>query len=148
MEYLTTHDLVWINNSITGGASPYNYVTLESAMAGQYSYGQSQDVPAQAANLLSRLLFNRPFQTGNQRTALVATLAFLKANGYQTRVSDEQAAQIIQDVMTHTLTPTQAIADLAEPAGEALRDTTLRKLIMFECNTHPQALTLLAAGDQ
>ena len=117
-------------------------------MAGQYSYGQSQDVPTQAANLLSRLLFNRPFQTGNLRTALVATLTFLNANGYVARISDVEAAQIVQYVEAHKLTPEQAIANLAAPAAEAFTGTSLRKLIAFECNTHAQALTLLAAGDQ
>ena len=29
MEYLTAHDLVWINEVVTGRVQPYNYVTLE-----------------------------------------------------------------------------------------------------------------------
>ena len=50
IEYLTTHDLVWINQTITGKVPSYDYVTLEAAMAGQYSYGESQNVAQQAAN--------------------------------------------------------------------------------------------------
>ena len=84
MEYLTTHDLVWINSTITGKVNAYNYVTLEAAMAGQYSYGDSHNVVPQAANLLDRLLCTRPFSEGNIRTAFIATLSFINANGYAT----------------------------------------------------------------
>ena len=65
MEYLTTHDLVWINSSITGSTNTYNYITLEAAMAGQYSYGASSNVTAQAATLLRKILDTKPFTEGN-----------------------------------------------------------------------------------
>ena len=44
MEYLTVHDLVWINNTVTGEVNPYDYVTLEACMAAQYRYGNSQEI--------------------------------------------------------------------------------------------------------
>jgi len=148
MEYLTTHDLVWINTTITGSAEPYNYVTLEAAMAGQYSYGDSRDVPAQAANLFSSLLFRAPFASGNIRTALVAVLSFLNANGYSTRVTDEEAVGIVQAVAHRQTNPAQAIVDLCAPANQAAPGVaSLRKLIAMECNTHREALELLAVGD-
>ena len=148
MEYLTTHDIVWINSSITGGTSPFNYVTLEAAMAGQYSYGQSQDVPGQAANLLARLVLNAPFQGGNLRTALVATLSFLNANGYATRVADSEAAELVSAVAQRTLTASEAVSRLSTPSAAAVTSVnSLRKLIALECNTHSEALALLAGSD-
>ena len=148
MEYLTTHDIVWINNIITGTTQPYNYVTLEAAMAGQYSYGLSQDVPSQAATLLKNLLFRAPFQNGSLRTAFIATLTFLNANGYATKASDEEAAQSVLETALGRRTPEAAIEALATPAADPLGgEVTLRKLIAYECNLHVDALKILAAGD-
>ena len=115
MDYLTTHDLVWINNTLTGKVNPYDYVTLEAAMAGQYSYGQSHDVPGQAAIMLERLLSKRPFSEGNIRTAFIATLSFLNANGYATRVDDTEAAAIVRGVASGDKSSTQAVQELAAP---------------------------------
>ena len=148
MEYLTTHDLVWINSSITGKTNPYNYVTLEAAMAGQYSYGDSQDVLSQAANLLRRLLDSTPFAEGNVRTAFIATLSFLNANGYATKVDDAEASAIVRAVALGQQTAAQAVSELAAKAAEPLATTlTLRKLIAHECNHHVKGLTLLAEND-
>ena len=148
MEYLTTHDLVWINTTITGSAEPYNYVTLEAAMAGQYSYGESLDVPIQAANMFSNLLFKAPFASGNIRTALVAALTFLNANGYSICVTDVQAADLVKSVSHHKVTPIQAIMDLCSPAeSNTLNGASLRALMALECNTHREALALLSVGD-
>jgi prophage maintenance system killer protein len=148
MEYLTTHDLVWINSAITGRVNRYNYVTLEAAMAGQYSYGDSNNVLLQAANLLDRLLCTKPFAEGNVRTAFIATLSFLNGNGYATAVNDEGAAAIILAVAEGRKTAAQATAELAAPAAEPLATTlTLRKLIAHECNHHQKGLTLLAEND-
>lgn len=148
MEYLTTHDLVWVNNMITGASQPYNYVTLEAAMAAQYSYGNSENVPTQAANLLQRLLSRKPFPSGNLRTAFIATLTFLNANGYATQVGDEEAAQIVLETAIGRRTPQAAVEALAAPADQPLSGAvTLRKLIAYECNLHTVALTILAKGD-
>lgn len=148
MEYLTTHDLVWINSAITGTAEPYNYVTLEAAMAGQYSYGESRDVAVQASNLFSTLLFKAPFAAGNARTALVAALTFLNANGYSICVTDAEAAGIVKSVSSRQIAPAQAITSLCVPAqtGSTPR-VTLRQLIALECNAHREALELLSGGD-
>lgn len=148
MEYLTVHDLVWVNNVVTGSVQPYNYVTLEAAMAGQYRYGQSTDVPGQAATLLHSLLSKPPFAAGNRRTAFLSTLTFLNANGYATRVSDQESVQVIQELEQGRITSMQAILSLAAPAdGHLPAGMTLRRLITHECNLHADALRALAAGD-
>ena len=116
-------------------------------MAGQYSYGESRDIPGQAANLLSSLLFRAPFGSGNIRTALVATLTFLNANGYAIRVTDEVAAEIVKSASQGKITPQQAIADLCAPSDGGAIGVTLRQLISLECNTHREALEMLAVGD-
>ena len=149
MEYLTTHDLVWINNTLTGKVNPYNYVTLEAAMAGQYRYGDSHDTLEQAATLLRRLLDTRPFQDGNYRTAFIALLSFLNANGYATRLGDAEAAALLREVVAGRNTAADAVNELAAPAsGELPSPLTLRKLITHECNLHTAALQLLTEGDE
>lgn len=148
MEYLTTHDLVWINSTITGKVNSYNYTTLEAAMAGQYSYGESFDVPRQAANLLERLVAKSPFSEGNVRTALIGALSFLDANGYAVRVSDQEAADIVRSLVGGAISAYDAVCRISAPAEAPLGSTlTLRRLIGHECNHHKAALELLAAGD-
>lgn len=148
MEYLTTHDLVWINSLITGAVNPYNYVTLEAAMAGQYRYGDSQEVAEQAANLLDRLVCTRPFSAGNVRTALIATLTFLNANGYATTVSDAAVAEVVRALADGKISRESAIAELAAPAEKPIGSIiTLRQLMSHEIHHHLEALTLLASDD-
>jgi death on curing protein len=148
MEYLTTHDLVWVNNIVTGKVQPYNYVTLEAVMAAQYSYGESRNVVEQAAKLLERLIHNAPFALGNRRTAFISTLTFLNANGYATRATDTEAVQTLKEMEQGLITPVQAIERIASPASNDLPvGVTLRKLITHECNHHVEALRVLSPGD-
>src|SRR5260370_9831850 len=119
-------------------------------MAGQDSYGESRDIPGQGANLLSSLLFRAPFGSGNIRTALVATLTFLNANGYSIRVSDAEAADIVKAASQRKITQAQAIAQLCVPSENGAPTAslgTLRQLIAPDCNTHKEARQMLASGD-
>ncbi len=148
MEYLTTHDLVWINNIVTGTIHPYDYFKLEAAVAGQYKYGDSQDVPAQATTMLTRLLEARAFAAGNLRTALIATLSFLNVNGYATIANDEEVANLLLAASHRDQNAGDVVASLAAPSRQGLPDSvTLRKLITHECNHHVDALKRLASGD-
>ncbi len=148
MEYLTVHDLVWINNTVTGDVHPYDYVTLEACMAAQYSYGNSHDVPKQAAGLLEKLLSKSPFESGNLQTALIATLTFLNANTYATTASQEQLAEAVHSVAEGNKKGIEAVQSISAPANAPLANVlALRRLITLECNTHAQALQLLADGD-
>jgi death-on-curing protein len=147
LHYLTTHDLVWINNAVTGQVNPFDYIRLEAAMAAQYQYGYSKDVPAQAAFFLQQMLAKPPFAQGNLRAAFIATLSFLNINGYATKVTSAEAAQIVKAVVTRDLPPLEAIGQLAAPAQTPLTGVTLRQLITHECNLHVDALRILTEGD-
>ncbi|MHB9134124.1 MAG: type II toxin-antitoxin system death-on-curing family toxin [Armatimonadota bacterium] len=52
----------------------------EASFQGEYLH---QDLPAMAAAYLFHLVQNHPFVDGNKRVGLVATLAFLRINGYR-----------------------------------------------------------------
>jgi prophage maintenance system killer protein len=117
-------------------------------MAAQYQYGESHDVPAQAATFLQHLLAQPPFESGTKRTAFVSVLTFLNANGYATTAKDADAAQIVVDVAGGSVTAQDAIARLAAPAETPLpASLTLRQLITHECNLHVEALQILTQGD-
>ena len=148
MEYLTTHDLVWINNNVTGKVNPYDYFKLEACMAGQYSYGDSQDVAAQAGTFLRRLLTTHPFLDGNRRTAFIALLTFLNANGYATRTGDDETVTLLHAAESGQIEAEAVIAAIAAPAATPISGSIpLRRLMMHECNLHTEALRLLTAGD-
>ncbi len=148
MEYLTTHDLIFINHTVTGTVNRYDYFALEACIAGQYQYGDSSNVPLQAATFLERILDRAPFDHGSRRTALIALLTFLNANGYATVPQDKAAADLLLSVAERQTTPQNAVAALAAPAAEAMTAIPLRKLMMLECNHHAEALKRLAAGDE
>lgn len=148
MQYLSVHDLVWINTTVTGKTVPFDYVQLEEAMAAQYSYGDSRNVPVQAAFLLETLLFKPSFAYGNRRTAFIATVAFLNANGRALQVDDAGAADVLRRAAAREITASEAVETLSAPADIALRPgVTLRQLVTHICNEHPDALKRLAEGD-
>lgn len=148
MEYLTVHDFVWINNAITGKVNAYDYFALEACMAAQYRYGNSHDVPTQAAELLGKLLGVNPFADGNLRTTLISVLSFLNANGYATTKGETELAEAIRAVATGASTPQETIKAISAPASTPLPTTlALRRLITLECNTHASALQHLTDGD-
>jgi prophage maintenance system killer protein len=149
MEYLSVYDIVWINTTLAGRALEFNYVTLEEAMAAQYSYGVSTNVPLQAANLLQVLVSKRPFSFGNVRTGFVAVTAFLTANGYALKVDDSAAAGIVRDVAEGRATAEAAIEQLAAPTESKLPvGMTLRALVTQIINGRSEALRQLTPGDE
>ena len=147
MQYLTTHDFVWINTTIKGSVQSFDYLILEAAMAAQYQYGDSRDVPIQAANLLQKLLIEKPFAAGNRRTALIGALTFLNVNHYATIATDEDIVKSIVAIESGVKSVGEVIAAIAAPAKLPLPAMTLRQLITHECNHHLVALASLGAND-
>ncbi len=149
LHYLAVHDLVWINTTITGMTLPFDYEKLEACMAAQYNYGESLDVPGQAANFLSTFLRKRPFAFGNVRTGFIATVAFLTANQYALTADDARAAEIVRAVDSGAMTPEDGIAAVAQPTDVGLRPgVTLRALVTHLCNERAGTLKLLFEGDE
>jgi prophage maintenance system killer protein len=148
MHYLSVHDIVWINTTLTGKTVSYNYEKLEAAMAAQYSYGSSKDVAGQAANLLEVLLVEKPFHYGNRRTAFVATCAFLSANGYSVATDSSTIGSALAAVEYGSATSADAVDQIARPANTALRPGfTLRQLITHLLHAHRDTVSGLAERD-
>jgi len=82
LHYLTVQDVLWINFRLTKKVQPFRYADLEEATYYQYGYGESLSLFPQAARFLTGFLKKRPLAAGNEGTALIACLGFLKINGF------------------------------------------------------------------
>ena len=114
-------------------------------MAGQYRYGDAENLLDHAAPMFERLLCQKPFEEGNRGTALIALLTFLNSNGYATIISDADAARLTLAVEKRETTAAQAVAAIASPAKNGgVSGISLRQLVAHECNHHMEALRILA----
>ncbi len=171
MTYLTVHDLVWINETVTGASLPYNYERLEAAMGAQYTYGISTDPLPSSAYLFEKLAFEQPFQYGNRRTALIATVVFLIANGYRIKCSDEELIAAFQRTISRESSPVELVCEISGKEGEGMQfggelmshpnmfaltkpaaqnhsqPVLLRNLVTEQCNRYRAVLANMATED-
>jgi death-on-curing protein len=62
--------------------------------------GYYQSLSEQAASLMQSLCMNHCFMDGNKRVALLATVVFLKMNGYNLKCTNKDVVQfIIKDII-------------------------------------------------
>src|SRR5437868_2533377 len=87
LHYLTVQDILWINLEITKQSLPFDYLRLEEAIFYQYAYGESSMLFPQAARFVRGFVKMHPFEAGNEATAFVGCLAFLKINGFEAKGS-------------------------------------------------------------
>ncbi|MBZ5515625.1 MAG: type II toxin-antitoxin system death-on-curing family toxin [Acidobacteriia bacterium] len=94
-EVLTAHARLLV---LFGGAPGIrDRGALEGALARPQS-GYYRDVIEQAAALLESLSQNHPFVDGNKRTAIVATAAFLRMNGFRLEFDDPEAYHFLMQL--------------------------------------------------
>lgn len=106
----------------SGGTSGIRDVgLLESALAQpQATFGGELLHPTiyeQAAAYLFHLAMNHPFLDGNKRTAFAVMDAFLRLNGYQLNLSDDQTYQLVLEVVQKTVSK----AELSDHLNQAIR---------------------------
>jgi death-on-curing protein len=94
--WISADDAIWINQRILAETSEPHRLSdralLESAIhrpRDRSRIGEETDVLRLAASLLYGLAKNHPFDQGNKRTATVAALMFLEANGYEWTLLDD-----------------------------------------------------------
>lgn len=131
MRYLTVHDVIWINTALTGSPQRYDFDRLENAVYSQYSYGDSRDVLAQGARMLRRLLQDKPFERGNEPTALVAAATFLRWNGYSLRIQPEEVASVLEQMEQGQLEAREFLQQRAQP--EEAASGSLREVVAQVC---------------
>ena len=93
--YLTIQDILWINQEITRKAEKFDFARLEEAVFYQYALGDNKGLAAQATRLLSGFLRMKPFDEGNEATALVACAAFVRLNGRALKLSPGDASAFL-----------------------------------------------------
>ena len=96
---------------------------LESALAQpQATFGGALlhlTIYEQAAAYLYHLAMNHPFLDGNKRTAFAVMDAFLRLNGYQLNLSNDQAYQLVLEVVKKTVSKEDLSDRLAETVTSA-----------------------------
>ncbi|HMS55850.1 MAG TPA: hypothetical protein PKA27_10650 [Fimbriimonadaceae bacterium] len=98
--YLTVQDMLWINLQVTRKVNSFEFMPLEQGTFYQYAYGSAQGVIPQAIRFYEGFLKNAPFAEGNETTAKVGFLSFLRLNGYAFQASDPFDAKRIAESAT------------------------------------------------
>lgn len=91
LHYLTVQDILWINLQATKRVNHFSYAKLEEATFYQYAYGESSTLLPQAARFVTGFLKMHPLEEGNEVTAFIGLMAFLRVNGYDAEIADGQA---------------------------------------------------------
>ena len=148
MQYLTVQDVIWINLQVTKRNQSFNYAKLEEATFCQYGYGQSSSVVSQAGRLLASFVNKKPFMAGNEATAFVACLAFLKMNGCEVNLSDDTANHWIERASRDSSAAAQAIADITTHEEEKPQHDDLapdvRDTVREIVDEYPKTLSLIS----
>lgn len=94
--WVTPDGVIYINaDQVSRTSEPHQLLDrglLESACAkpkNHWAYDSEDDVVVLAASLMLGLAQNHPFLQGNKRTAFVAMIGFLGANGYGLEIADD-----------------------------------------------------------
>ena len=95
LNYLTVQDILWINFQVAKKVEKFNYAKLEEATFYQYAYGDSKDVPSQAARFLRGFLKLGPIDALNEATGIVGLIAFLEINGYEFELADASGTTFV-----------------------------------------------------
>jgi len=122
LHYLTVQDILWINLQVTKKVHHYSFARLEEATFYQYAYGESNSLVSQAGRFLGGFLKMHPIDAGNEATAFVGCLSFLRMNGYQIDLADDQAITWMHDVLERRVSAADAVARIAKPDDHAHHD--------------------------
>lgn len=148
MHYLTVQDILWINLQVTKKTQSFNYAKLEEATFYQYGYGQSASLLSQSGRLLSGFVSKKPFTSGNEATAFIATLAFLKLNGMNVNLSDDVAPMWLDRSSKDSTVATEAISDImaADPNYVEEHEPSVRDTVLSIVDAYPKTIARIARG--
>ena len=118
MQYLTVQDILWINLQVTKKVHHFNHAKLLEATSYQYAYGASNSLVPQTARFLSGFLRMRPLDVGNEATAFVAALAFLRANGQDVNLKDESGSEWYMKAVQGRDSAKQEVEKSISPLGD------------------------------
>lgn len=133
MKYLTSQDLLWINSQLLKRVVGFRVMDLEECIGYQYAYKREPEVHRDAGSFLEGLLRRKPFDEGNEITALVATLGLLGVNGLSLVSRREEAHEILERVQRGELAGEEAVRLLArgepKPVAEESVAAVMRRVL-------------------
>jgi prophage maintenance system killer protein len=146
---LTNQDLVWLNTTITGVTQAYDYFAVESAIAGQYSYGINDNTLLAAATAYQRTMMALPFTHGNRRTGFTAMASFLAANGWQLTRDTASLVSALALLENHSTSATAVLGNVVEPvtSENSLSSSGMRQVVAWCMKRHEQVIKILADKD-
>lgn len=113
MRYLTEKEIITLNVYVIEKYSPKEHIGVKEPTAlnmlvnapQQYVFGSEQypTIELKAANLVRNLVKKHVFYNGNKRTALMTMIVFLKVNGYQFNVTNDEAVEYMVRIATEDL---------------------------------------------
>ncbi|AIE85757.1 Fic family protein [Fimbriimonas ginsengisoli] len=116
LHYLTVQDVLWINLQATKKVHHFNFARLEEATFYQYAYGESKTLLPQAARFVTGFLRMHPFEAGNEATAFIAVLSFLKLNGTEIGLTDDDAVGWFDRIADKAVSARDAISRVTSPS--------------------------------
>jgi death-on-curing protein len=146
LHYLTVQDILWINLQVTKKVHRFSYARLEEATFYQCAYGESNSIVPQAARFLAGFVKMAPIEEGNDATALVAVLTFLRINGQEISLPDEQASAWFEGVRSGRVKAREAIDSIATPGqcGHHLEGSpNIRATVFDVLSTLPTSIASL-----
>lgn len=113
MRYLTEKEIITLNVYVIEKYSSKEPIGVKEPTAlnmlvnapQQYVFGREQypTIELKAANLVRNLVKKHVFYNGNKRTALMTMIVFLKVNGYQFNVTNDEAVEYMVRIATEDL---------------------------------------------
>ena len=107
IRWLTPEDLIYINWRVVGDITPEEPIgvrdpgLLESAQQAPCQkryYEQTEDMFLLSAVLMSRVIRNHPFCSGNKRTGYASAYLLLWCNGYRMSAPTEEATDLCREI--------------------------------------------------
>jgi death-on-curing protein len=118
-QWLSAADIAKLNRLIVASTDEPHHLRdrglLEGALASprnHWGFGEGS-LGRLAGRLLIAIARDHPFEQGNKRTALYAADAFLFANGWELRASDDSLAERILDLIDHRMSEEDFLRYLA-----------------------------------
>jgi len=147
LHYLTVQDVLWINLQATKKVHHFSYARLEEATFYQYAYGNSNSLLPQAARFVRGFLKMHPLEAGNEVTAFIALMTFLRMNGRCISLSDSAAPQWFDLVAHGKDSALDSIAAISHPIVDHHHDgkPDIRGFIQANMSEYPETIRTLAA---
>jgi death-on-curing protein len=127
----------------------FSYAKLEEATFYQYAYGDSNTLLPQAARFVSGFLKLRPLEDGNEATAFVGVVSFVRLNGRCLDLDDRVASAWFADVTRSRDAARRALDGIVHIDSVHHHDgiPDVRRAIQATLNDFPETIAALVSQE-